>query len=129
MKKISALMLSIYFDITNKIKRYHSISILLTLNCKYVGKSGFTCHTCDTPPTYSSVTIFNNSSSSSYISVYFIMISLFPFQIGLTMEEMRCVTVSSDVPGVVRRVSGSCSGDSVTLNVALAHHFTVRIYS
>ena len=50
-------------------------------------------------------------------------------QIGLTLQDMRCVTVSSDVPGVVRRVSGSCSGDTVTLNVALAHHFIVRVYS
>ncbi|XP_030028899.1 uncharacterized protein LOC115446392 [Manduca sexta] len=50
-------------------------------------------------------------------------------QLGFTVQDMRCVTVNADEAHVVRRVSGSCSGDTVTLNVAPAHHFVVRVYS
>ncbi|KAJ0175830.1 hypothetical protein K1T71_008989 [Dendrolimus kikuchii] len=49
-------------------------------------------------------------------------------QIGLTLDDMRCITVSSAVPGVVRRVSGSCNGTTVTLNVAMVPHFTIKVY-
>ncbi|PZC71170.1 hypothetical protein B5X24_HaOG213948 [Helicoverpa armigera] len=50
-------------------------------------------------------------------------------QIGLSLPDMKCVTVNSDVAGVVRRVAGACSGESVTLSVAPAQHFTVQVYS
>ncbi|KAJ8730554.1 hypothetical protein PYW08_001967 [Mythimna loreyi] len=50
-------------------------------------------------------------------------------QIGISLPNMKCVTVNSDVKGVVRRVAGACSGDAVTLSVAPAQHFTVQVYN
>ena len=49
-------------------------------------------------------------------------------QIGLSLQNMTCVTLNADEAGIVRRVSGACDGDSVTLSVAPAHNFTVRVY-
>ncbi|KAM3963782.1 uncharacterized protein ACR2FA_002307 [Aphomia sociella] len=50
-------------------------------------------------------------------------------QIGLVLPNMKCVTVRADVPGVVKRMAGACRGESVTLTVAPAQHFTVNVYS
>ncbi|XP_026732892.1 uncharacterized protein LOC113497514 [Trichoplusia ni] len=50
-------------------------------------------------------------------------------QIGLSLPNMKCVTVTSNVAGIVRRVAGACRGDTVTLSVAPAQHFTVQVYN
>ncbi|XP_026749499.3 uncharacterized protein LOC113510244 isoform X2 [Galleria mellonella] len=49
-------------------------------------------------------------------------------QIGLALTNMRCVTVRADVAGIVRRMAGACRGETVTLTVAPAQHFTVNVY-
>ncbi|XP_059055581.1 uncharacterized protein LOC131849516 [Achroia grisella] len=48
--------------------------------------------------------------------------------IQFEFTNMRCVTVRADVAGVVRRMEGSCKGDSVTLTVAYAQYITINIY-
>ncbi|XP_050561984.1 uncharacterized protein LOC118265410 isoform X1 [Spodoptera frugiperda] len=50
-------------------------------------------------------------------------------QIGISLPDMKCLIVNSDVRGVVRRVAGACAGDSVTLSVAPAQRFTVQVYN
>ncbi|KAL0881185.1 hypothetical protein ABMA27_002296 [Loxostege sticticalis] len=49
-------------------------------------------------------------------------------QVGVTLHNMRCVTVRASSSGVVRRMSGSCRGPSVTLTVLPVQHFTLQVY-
>nr|XP_004929429.1 uncharacterized protein LOC101745969 [Bombyx mori] len=52
-------------------------------------------------------------------------------QVSYSLQDMRCITVSADEAKSIRRVSGSCSGDSVTLSVTptRSYQFTVKLYS
>ncbi|XP_063365241.1 uncharacterized protein LOC134653802 [Cydia amplana] len=50
-------------------------------------------------------------------------------QISLSIPLMSCVAVVSERPGIVRRVTGSCTGAYVTLSIAAANHFTVNVYT
>ncbi|CAF4893906.1 unnamed protein product [Pieris macdunnoughi] len=49
-------------------------------------------------------------------------------QIGVSIPDMRCVTVTTDDTVNVQLVSGSCSGDSVTLSVYNTSHYDVNVY-
>ncbi|XP_028162029.1 uncharacterized protein LOC114354010 [Ostrinia furnacalis] len=49
-------------------------------------------------------------------------------QVGVTLHSMRCVTVLASSAGVVRRMSGSCRGPTVTLTVLPVQHFTLQVY-
>ncbi|XP_063376780.1 uncharacterized protein LOC134664088 [Cydia fagiglandana] len=50
-------------------------------------------------------------------------------QISMSIPSMSCVAVVGERPGIVRRVSGSCTGAHVTLSIMAANHFTVNVYA
>ncbi|XP_061729706.1 uncharacterized protein LOC133534560 [Cydia pomonella] len=50
-------------------------------------------------------------------------------QISLSIPSMSCAAVVGERPGIVRRVTGSCTGAHVTLSVVAANHFTVNVYA
>ncbi|XP_068632876.1 uncharacterized protein [Battus philenor] len=49
-------------------------------------------------------------------------------QVGLSFTNMRCVAVLSDEECIVKRISGSCSGLTVTLSVAESRQFVVKVF-
>ncbi|CAH2077059.1 unnamed protein product, partial [Iphiclides podalirius] len=49
-------------------------------------------------------------------------------QIGLAFEEMHCVTIQSDEELEAKIITGSCAGPTITIAVANARHFVVRVY-
>nr|XP_026489487.1 uncharacterized protein LOC113395954 [Vanessa tameamea] len=48
-------------------------------------------------------------------------------QIGFSVNDMRCITIETE-ENTVRRVSGACAGDEVTLSVTQRSNFEVKIY-
>ncbi|XP_013149252.1 PREDICTED: uncharacterized protein LOC106111655 [Papilio polytes] len=49
-------------------------------------------------------------------------------QVGLSFDEMRCITIDSDDESTVARASGDCAGPTVTLIVADSKRFLVKVY-
>ncbi|CAB3238735.1 unnamed protein product [Arctia plantaginis] len=49
-------------------------------------------------------------------------------QIAFTLPGMQCITIHSETPGVVRRITGACTSGTLTLSVASVPYFTVNIY-
>ncbi|XP_050347350.1 uncharacterized protein LOC126771494 [Nymphalis io] len=51
----------------------------------------------------------------------------YELQIGFSVDNMRCITIETEEI-TVRRVSGACAGEEVTLGVIQKSHFEVKIY-
>lgn len=49
-------------------------------------------------------------------------------QVGLSFDEMSCITIDSDDESTVARASGDCAGPTVTLIVADSKRFLVKVY-
>ncbi|KAI5642738.1 hypothetical protein NE865_05264 [Phthorimaea operculella] len=52
----------------------------------------------------------------------------FVVQVALSVDGMQCVTVATPSGAAVRRESGACAGDAVTLAVDSATHFVVNVF-
>ncbi|XP_046962467.1 uncharacterized protein LOC124531932 isoform X2 [Vanessa cardui] len=49
-------------------------------------------------------------------------------QIGFSVKDMRCITILA-LENFVRRVSGACAGEEVTLSLTKRGHVEVNIYN